>query len=125
MSTNIWVFSFPKTCNGLNKKYLLYANITSKDNQRLGALYRQSHKMTRLQLEIIYLSMIRPILEYGLFLKLFFSDANLIESVQRRAAVLSTGAIGRTETVRLFAETGWDSPEHKRYSRQNSDNFKE
>jgi hypothetical protein len=92
------------------------AKITSKANQRLGALYRQSRKMTRLQLETIYLSMIRPILEYGsvLFSNCSFSDVNLIESVQRRAAVLSTGAIRRTETVRLFAETGWDSLELRR-----------
>ena len=70
------------------------AKITSKANQRLGALYRQSRKMTRSQIETIYLGMIRPILEYGsvLFDNCSVTDAKLIESVQRRATVLSTAA---------------------------------
>ena len=41
------------------------AHITSKANQRLGALYRQSRKMSRVQIETLYKSTIRPILEYG------------------------------------------------------------
>ena len=36
-------------------------------------------------------------------------DCKLIEAVQRRAAVLSTGAIRRTETAKLMQEIGWDS----------------
>ena len=71
------------------------AHITSKANQRLGALYRQSHKMTRVQIETLYCCSIRPILEYGsvLFDNCSINDCKLIEGVQRRAAVLSTGAI--------------------------------
>ena len=34
--------------------------------------------------------------------------------MQRRAAVLSTGAIRRTETARLMSETGWDPLETRR-----------
>jgi hypothetical protein len=41
------------------------SHITSKANQRIGALYRQSQKMTRIQIETLYLSRIRSILEYG------------------------------------------------------------
>jgi hypothetical protein len=87
------------------------AHITAKANQRIGALYRQSNKLTRRQIETMYLSAIRPILEYGsvLFDNCSIHDSKLIESAQRRAAVLSTGAIRRTETSKLFAETGWDS----------------
>ena len=90
--------------------------ITTKANQRIGALYRQSQKMTRIQIETMYLSTIRPILEYGsvLFANCSVGDAKLIENVQRRAAVLSTGAIRRTETVKLMEETGWDSLELRR-----------
>ena len=92
------------------------SKITSKASQRLGALYRQSRKMTRVQIETIYLSMIRPILEYGsvLFANCSLNDAQLIESVQRRAAILCTGAIRRTASVKLNAETGWDSLELRR-----------
>ena len=92
------------------------SHITSKANQRIGAMYRQSQKMSRLQIETLYLSTIRPILEYGsaLFANCSIRDCELIESVQRRAAVLSTGAIRRTETVKLMAEVGWDSLELRR-----------
>jgi hypothetical protein len=64
----------------------------------------------------MYLSSIRPILEYGsvLFANCTVGDAKLIENVQRRAAVLSTGAMRRTETVKLMLETGWDSLELRR-----------
>ena len=86
------------------------SKITSKASQRLGALYRQSRKMTRVQLETIYLSMIRPLLEYGsvLFANCSINDAQLIESVQRRAAILCTGAIRRTASDKLNVEVGWD-----------------
>ena len=92
------------------------SHITSKANQRIGALYRQSQKMTRTQIETMYLSTIRPVLEYGsvVFANCTIGDAKLIENVQRRAAVLCTGAIRRTETAKLMAETGWDSLELRR-----------
>ena len=92
------------------------AHITSKANQRLGALYRQSQKMTRVQIETLYSSSIRPILEYGsvLFDNCSITDSKLIEAVQRRAAVLSTGAIRRIETTKLMTETGWDPLETRR-----------
>jgi len=91
-------------------------HITSKAKQRLGALYRQSQKMTRAQIESMYTSSIRPILEYGsiLFDNCSINDSKRIEAVQRRAAVLSTGAIRRTETIKLMAETGWDDLETRR-----------
>src|SRR5271165_4271775 len=90
--------------------------ITTKANQRIGALYRQSQKMTRIQIETMYLSTIRPVLEYGsvVFANCTIGDAKLIENVQRRAAVLCTGAIRRTETAKLMAEIGWDSLELRR-----------
>ena len=67
--------------------------------------------MTRVQIETLYCSSIQPILEYGsiLFDNCSINDCNLIEAVQRRAAVLSTGAIRRTETAKLMQEIGWDS----------------
>ena len=67
--------------------------------------------MTRVQIETLYCSSIRPILEYGsvLFDNCSIHDCKLIEAVQRRAAVLSTGAIRRTETAKLMQEIGWDS----------------
>ena len=95
-------------------KHISY--ITSKANQRIGALYRQSQKMTRVQIETMFLSTIRPILEYGsvLFGNCTISESKMIENVQRRAAVLSTGAIRRTETLKLMGETGWDPLETRR-----------
>ena len=95
-------------------KHISY--ISSKANQRIGALYRQSQKMTRSQIETLHLSTIRPILEYGsvLFANCTVGDAKILENVQRRAAVLCTGAIRRTESAKLMTETGWASLEIRR-----------
>ena len=95
-------------------KHISY--ITSKANQRIGSVYRQSQRMARVQIETMYLNTIRPILEYGsvLFANCSIKDADMIERGQRRATVLSTGAIRRTETIKLMAETGWDSLELSR-----------
>ena len=64
----------------------------------------------------IYLSMIRPLHEYGsvLFSNCSLNDAQLIEGVQRRAAVLCAGAIRRTASEKLNVEVGWDSLELRR-----------
>ena len=63
-------------------KHIAY--ITFKANQRLGALYRQSLKMTRVRIETLYTSSIRPILEYGcvLFDNCSINDSKMIEAVQ-------------------------------------------
>ena len=37
------------------------------------------------------------------------SDSLRLESIQRKAAVICTGAINRTETCKLMAELNWDS----------------
>ena len=90
--------------------------VTRKAHQRLGVLYRQSSKLSRLELESFYLNMIRPILEYGsvLLCNLSLTDINRLENVQRRAAVICTGAMRRTESTLLMTETNWDSLEIRR-----------
>ena len=90
--------------------------IVGKALQKIGALYRQSSKLSRSQIESIYLSMIRPVLEYGsiLFDNCSLSDEKCIENVQRRAAILCTGAMRRSNSALLMEEVGWDSLKNRR-----------
>ena len=60
--------------------------------------------------------MIRPNIEYGSVLYNNFSlhDSNRIEGVQRKAALICTGAIKRTESKKLLTELNWDSLSQRR-----------
>ena len=60
--------------------------------------------------------MIRPIIEYGslLYNNCSLHDSNRIEGVQRKAALLCTGAIRRTESKKLMTELNWDSLAQRR-----------
>jgi len=60
--------------------------------------------------------MIRPPLEYGsvLFDNCSGTDSDLMESVQRRAAVVCTGSLRCTSTAKLMNEVGWDNLEVRR-----------
>jgi len=82
-----------------------------KASQKLGILRRQSCKFSRSKLENIYFCMIWPTLEYGCVILDNCSAANslLLESIQWRAAVICTGALRRTESLKLETETGWES----------------
>ena len=89
-------------------------DIIAKANQRLGILRSLKFKLDRLSLERIYLSLIRPILEYGDIV--WHSDSDVLdrlESVQRNAARIVTGATARCRTQGLYAETSWE-PLHDR-----------
>ena len=85
--------------------------ITTKASQKIGVLRRQYCKFSRSQLERIYLGMIRPTLEHGnvIFDNCSVSSSLLLESIQRRAVVICTGAMRRTEALKLERETGWES----------------
>ena len=82
----------------------------SKVNKNLGLLRRQARNLTRLQREKIYLSIIRPKIEYGsvIYNNCSLGDGAAIEKLQRRAALIVLGAIGRTETVSLLQVLNWD-----------------
>jgi len=84
---------------------------TMRASRKLGIFRRQSCKFLRSKLEKIYLCMIRPALEYGCVIFDNCSAANSLslEGIQRRVAVICTGALRCTESLKLEKETGWES----------------
>ena len=82
--------------------------IVNKANKRLALLKRLKFKLSRKTLSKLYLTMIRPILEYGCVI--FDSGSNRLsdlEAVQTEAARLCTGALRHTPRGRVLAELGW------------------
>jgi hypothetical protein len=90
--------------------------ISSKASQRLGQMYRSSIYLNKHQLSSVYLNMIRPILEYGsiLYDNCSAADSRKLENIQRRAALIVSGAMRRTETSKLSKLLGWPSLENRR-----------
>ena len=81
---------------------------------------RIRHVIPRLALENLYTSMVRPILDYTdmLYNNCTLSIGRSIEGIQRRAALICTGAYRHTEHRTLLHEVGWLSLEthHKIHS---------
>ena len=83
-----------------------------KARQKLGLLRRQSQKLMNKQKINIYKTMIRPVLEYNgsaLFDNCSIGDSLKLESCQRTAALICSGAMRRTETNLLMNMLGWES----------------
>ena len=86
-------------------------HITSKSSKRLAPLFKISHRLPRTALNKYYISFVRPILEYGsvIYDNCTGIEAQSLELVQRRAALLTTGAFKRTPSTLLLKEIGWES----------------
>ena len=63
-----------------------------------------------------YKSAIRPLIEYAavIFDNCSNNDNLRLENVQRRAALVCTGAMKRTETVKLLSDLNWDTVKSRR-----------
>ena len=85
------------------------SNVTAKASKRLNVISRYKTKLPHLALETLYLSMVRPVLEYGnvIYDSMSLSFDELLEKTQRRAAIICTGAYRHTETQTLLQEVGW------------------
>ena len=72
-------------------------------------LNRIRHVLPRLALENLYTSMVRPILDYAdmLYNNCTLSIGRSIEGIQRRAALICTGAYKHTEHAKLLKDLGW------------------
>ena len=83
--------------------------ICKRVSKRLGLLYKFKNYLNRFTLSKLYLCWIRPIIEYCsvCYDNLTLNDSNRLDRLQRRAAIMCTGALTRTETTKLFADLGW------------------
>ena len=101
-----------KTCSW----YEHILDITSKAWKRINILRSLMYKLDRKTLETVYLSFIRPTLEYGdiVWDNCSKTEKEEIENVQYEAARIVTGATRSCSKSKLLEETGWDSLEHRR-----------
>ena len=83
-------------------------NIVNRASSRLNMLSKVRFVIPRLALIQLYISMIRPILEYAsiIYNNCTLSMGQSIERIQRRAAILCTGAYRHTEYQTLLRELG-------------------
>ena len=102
-----------KTCSW----YEHILDITAKAWKRINILRSLMYKLDRKTLETVYVSFIRPTLEYGdvIWVNCSKTEKDEIESVQYEAARIVTGATRSCSKSKLLDETGWDSLEHRRY----------
>ena len=90
-------------------------NILTKASKRLFVLRKFKDLLPRTALETIYISMIRPIIEFGdvLYDSGTLSTGQQIEYIQRQSAIICCGAYHHTSDSNLLTELGWE-PLHKR-----------
>ena len=74
------------------------------------------YTLNRRSLETMYLSFVRPILEYGdtVWCNITQYESNQLEKVQIEAARIVTGATKLCSIENLYHETGWQSLESRR-----------
>ncbi len=85
-------------------------NICTKANKRIGILKRLTKTLTRQAKETVYLSFIRPVLEYAAVIYDGCPNrlVKMLEGVQRQAALACTRAYLCTSHNALLDELGWD-----------------
>ena len=90
--------------------------ICSRAHKKIGLLYRSSIYLNSQQMANYYKSAIRPLIEYAavIFDNCSNNDNLRLENVQRRAALVCTGAMKRTETVKLLSDLNWDTVKSRR-----------
>ena len=91
-------------------------NLSVKASKSLGMLWKLSNDLPRNCLENIYITCIRPIMEYGsqIFDNSPACHLKLLENVQRRAALLCTKALPATHHNVLLADLGWPTLSKRR-----------
>ena len=84
--------------------------ISAKARRSVGFLRRIQYKVPQSCLETLYKSFVRPIIEYGDVVYDGSTDTHLdiLEDVQRNAALICTGAYQHTSHKKLLSELGWE-----------------
>ncbi|MES9994334.1 MAG: reverse transcriptase family protein [Candidatus Thiodiazotropha sp.] len=90
--------------------------ITEKAWYRINILRKLKYKLDRKSLETIYLTFIRPLLEYGDIIWNNCTQQEKIEldKIQNEAARIATGATKLVSIDILYKEIGWETLEQRR-----------
>ncbi len=87
------------------------SNLINKASKRTALLKRISHQVDRRTLDILYKSMVRPLLEYGdvIFVNCTQEDASRLERAQVEAGSVISGAMNGTSHEKILLELSWDT----------------
>ncbi|MCG8048301.1 MAG: reverse transcriptase family protein [Candidatus Thiodiazotropha endolucinida] len=90
--------------------------VTTKGWQRINLLRAFKFKLDRKSLERMYISFIRPVLEYSgvVWGNCTHQDKKLLESIQIEAMRIVTGATKLCSIEKLYDDTGWETLEARR-----------
>ena len=79
-------------------------------------LHKYRSILPRKALESIYISMVRPILEFGdvIYDSMSLSTGQALETIQRQAAIICSGAYRHTSHTALLYELGWEPLQDRR-----------
>ncbi len=96
------------------KKHL--GEISTKARQRLGCIQRHKYRLDKRTLEQCYITFVRPIIEYGdvLFDAANKEDLEVLNTIEKDALRLITGARRRCNVEALYNEVSWPSIEQRR-----------
>ncbi len=92
--------------------------ITNKAWRRINIMRKLKYTLDRKCLEIIYVSFIRPLLEYAdiVWDNCTQYEKDSVEKIQIEAARIVTGTTRLVSIEQLYAETCWETLEIRRYS---------
>ncbi len=93
-------------------------NVATKACKPLNIMQSLKYRLPRSSLEVIYISFIRPIMEYADVVWDYMTDEDctLLENIQLAAARVVTGAIRYTSHAKIYEECGWDTLKSRRES---------
>ena len=91
-------------------------DIVTKALRKLDLMRGLKFKLDRKSLETVYISFIRPCIEYGdvLWAGTYDSDLCKVDSIQVEAMRIVTGATARSNINNLYEETGWPTLSERR-----------
>ena len=95
-------------------------NITSKARARLNLMRNLKFKIKRTALERMYISFIRPVLEYSdsVWDNCSTETKKQLDAVHVEAARIITGATKLCSINKIFSDVGWDALQNRRYKQK-------
>jgi hypothetical protein len=95
-------------------------NVVVKASRQIAVLHKIKFKVSRNFLENIYMTFIRPLLEYSceVWDSCTVADAGRLEQLQLEAARIVTGLTAYANLSSLYAETGWEKLNTRRKIRK-------